>query len=203
MREHFRRSSRRKEHAAPPEETPDIPVFNRELQRIAARDKLTDVATRDFFFAALAAQPDRQGMCLMVDIDHFKSINDRYGHFTGDRCIQRCAQLLQQHAKRPYDVVARFGGQQVANQGVAQRTPAVNDQYASIARLANQLLEARIVLKTFDRHHRTAERLAGTIRLPIQTNDHTDMLSKRVAQVRRGLHLPPPVQGQLGSLLTG
>ena len=48
---------------------------------------------------------------LMVDLDHFKSINDRFGHHAGDRVIQRFAKLLQQQA-RGSDYLARFGGEE-------------------------------------------------------------------------------------------
>ena len=50
----------------------------------------------------------------MVDIDHFKQINDTYGHRAGDHCLQALAGLLQQTARRPSDVIARYGGEEFA-----------------------------------------------------------------------------------------
>jgi diguanylate cyclase (GGDEF)-like protein len=50
----------------------------------------------------------------MIDIDHFKSINDRYGHGVGDTCLQRIADLIRRAARRPSDIVARYGGEEFA-----------------------------------------------------------------------------------------
>ncbi|MEM6987201.1 MAG: GGDEF domain-containing protein [Pseudomonadota bacterium] len=90
-----------------------ITQLNHELQHIIARDKLTDVSTRDHFFAALAAQPDREGVCLMVDIDHFKRVNDTHGHLVGDKVIARVAGQLRRSV-RTDDIVCRFGGEEFA-----------------------------------------------------------------------------------------
>lgn len=82
-----------------------------ELQNLVNRDRLTDVATRDFFFAQMEDQPDAYGVSLMVDIDRFKDINDKYGHLAGDRVIQAVAQALQENT-RAQDIVCRFGGEE-------------------------------------------------------------------------------------------
>jgi diguanylate cyclase (GGDEF)-like protein len=49
----------------------------------------------------------------MIDIDHFKRINDRFGHSAGDRVLRRVAQTLKTHSRR-YDVVGRWGGEEFA-----------------------------------------------------------------------------------------
>lgn len=51
--------------------------------------------------------------CVMLDIDHFKSINDRHGHATGDRVIQGLARLLRRRF-RATDLVGRYGGEEFA-----------------------------------------------------------------------------------------
>ena len=81
------------------------------LTKLLQRDRLTDVATRDYFFSALAAAPDSYGVSLMVDIDHFKSVNDTHGHFAGDDVIATVAGLLKDNI-RPADIVCRFGGEE-------------------------------------------------------------------------------------------
>jgi diguanylate cyclase (GGDEF)-like protein len=48
----------------------------------------------------------------MVDIDHFKDVNDSFGHLEGDKVLQKIAQILQDEARRE-DVVARFGGEEM------------------------------------------------------------------------------------------
>ena len=49
---------------------------------------------------------------IMADIDHFKDYNDHHGHLAGDSCLQRVAAVLQSFARRPGDLVARFGGEE-------------------------------------------------------------------------------------------
>jgi len=87
---------------------------NRELQELATRDPLTGCLNRRSFFKGFKklfklSQSDQSPLsCLMVDIDHFKSINDNYGHGVGDRVIKNMAQLLRDSA-RPDDLVSRYG----------------------------------------------------------------------------------------------
>jgi diguanylate cyclase (GGDEF)-like protein len=90
---------------------------NEELKRIADRDQLTGVLTRRAFleqaqqaFLTIASQRGDLS-CLMGDIDHFKAINDRYGHLVGDQAIQHVAQALAQ-VVRPTDIVCRYGGEE-------------------------------------------------------------------------------------------
>ncbi len=50
----------------------------------------------------------------MIDIDHFKAYNDRYGHQAGDQTLRRVAQTAQTFVRRPLDVLARYGGEEFA-----------------------------------------------------------------------------------------
>ena len=51
---------------------------------------------------------------LLIDIDHFKAYNDRYGHQEGDRCLREVAAAIRGAARRrPLDVVARYGGEEI------------------------------------------------------------------------------------------
>ncbi|SEO51399.1 diguanylate cyclase (GGDEF) domain-containing protein [Salinihabitans flavidus] len=88
-----------------------VHALNTELQRLVSRDRLTDVATRDFFFARLAERPGSFGVSLMVDIDKFKVVNDTYGHPAGDKVIANVARILAQEVCAR-DIVCRFGGEE-------------------------------------------------------------------------------------------
>lgn len=88
-----------------------VHALNKELQRLVSRDRLTDVATRDFFFARLADRPVSYGVSLMVDIDSFKAVNDTHGHLAGDAVIAHVARILSQEVGAR-DIVCRFGGEE-------------------------------------------------------------------------------------------
>ncbi len=81
-------------------------------------DGLTSVANRRRFDEALAAEwrrCRREGLplaLLMIDIDHFKRFNDRYGHQAGDEALKAVAAALKAELGRPYDLVARYGGEE-------------------------------------------------------------------------------------------
>jgi diguanylate cyclase (GGDEF)-like protein len=95
----------------------EIERKNEDLFRLATRDPLTGCLNRRAFFEAfepLLAEAAKQYTplsCLMLDIDHFKSVNDTHGHAVGDRVIQEFAKKLQQ-AARATDLVCRYGGEE-------------------------------------------------------------------------------------------
>jgi len=88
-----------------------------ELEYLATRDSLTGCLNRRAFFEKAeflfltATQNNTELSCIMADIDHFKSINDRYGHATGDKVIQLVTGELRSNA-RPDDLVGRYGGEE-------------------------------------------------------------------------------------------
>jgi diguanylate cyclase (GGDEF)-like protein len=93
---------------------------NRELVRLSHVDSLTRVANRRRFDDALQRDWARHLRSraplslLMIDIDHFKQYNDRYGHQAGDECLRRVAQALQACLQRGTDLLARYGGEEFA-----------------------------------------------------------------------------------------
>ncbi|MEO8419848.1 MAG: diguanylate cyclase [Hyphomicrobium sp.] len=93
---------------------------NRNLLMLASTDGLTGLANRRSFDKALVrelARCARDGLplaLLLVDVDHFKSYNDSYGHQEGDECLKRLSHLLRGMARRPGDVAARYGGEEFA-----------------------------------------------------------------------------------------
>ena len=51
---------------------------------------------------------------LLIDIDHFKTVNDRYGHLVGDDCLRKVSQAIAAQVRRPPDLVCRYGGEELA-----------------------------------------------------------------------------------------
>lgn len=92
---------------------------NARLSQLASHDGLTGLANRRALDEALArdfAESCRSGEPLslvMIDVDHFKRYNDRYGHPQGDACLQQVALAVQSAARRPLDLVARYGGEEM------------------------------------------------------------------------------------------
>ena len=91
--------------------------FQREIFDRIVRDSLTGLFNRAYFLEQvepLKIRSARAGLSLAVillDIDHFKTINDTYGHDTGDKVLREVAQLLRD-STRPDDLVARYGGEE-------------------------------------------------------------------------------------------
>ena len=85
------------------------------LHKLASTDPLTDVANRRHFFqlAGREMERSRRSRCpvslAMLDVDHFKDVNDTYGHVVGDEVLRTLATIIT-HTLRPYDLVGRYGG---------------------------------------------------------------------------------------------
>ena len=90
---------------------------NKELSYLATRDALTGCLNRrslaeQFEAAFNAARADGTPLsCIMVDLDHFKSVNDNFGHATGDEVIKMLAEVLRANT-RSDDLVGRYGGEE-------------------------------------------------------------------------------------------
>ena len=89
------------------------------MQRMATTDGLTGLNNHRYFqgiFDAALGRAERFGRkvsLILTDIDHFKTINDTYGHPVGDRVLKRVSAILQENARKT-DVVARYGGEEFA-----------------------------------------------------------------------------------------
>jgi diguanylate cyclase (GGDEF)-like protein len=97
----------------------ELAELSHRLQTLSATDALTGIANRRAFDERLAievAQANRYRTPLtlvMLDLDHFKQLNDRFGHVAGDEVLRGVAALLER-GKRAGDLVARFGGEEFA-----------------------------------------------------------------------------------------
>lgn len=123
----------------------DIRSSQDELKRQASTDPLTRLHNRRFFFSEaddllVAARRNRAPLSLLIiDIDHFKAVNDTHGHACGDEVIVKLAETLKEHS-RSNDLVARFGGEEFV-----MLLPEVNLQQAGI--VAERIRKATSMLQ--------------------------------------------------------
>jgi diguanylate cyclase (GGDEF)-like protein len=93
--------------------------FQRHIHRLLAHDELTGLLTSKSFFCELrreSARAESEGrpFCvLMMDLDHFKDVNDKYGHLVGSQTLEEVGSVVTR-ALRAGDVAARFGGEEFA-----------------------------------------------------------------------------------------
>lgn len=91
---------------------------NHELERKNSIDSLTNVANRRMYDKRIAAEARRSRRektplaIVMLDIDHFKLVNDNYGHQCGDEALVHFADVLKSCVKRPSDLICRYGGEE-------------------------------------------------------------------------------------------
>jgi two-component system cell cycle response regulator len=124
--------------------------FQRQIHRLLVHDELTGLLTSKSFFSELRREAARavfeaRPFCvLMMDIDHFKMVNDTYGHLTGSQTLEEVGACITQ-ALRAGDVAARFGGEEFA-------------AFLLDADLAQGLVAAERVRTTVEQHAFTVTR---------------------------------------------
>jgi diguanylate cyclase (GGDEF)-like protein len=102
------------------ERTAQLEVANAALEELATVDSMTGLANRrrfDVFIQQEWQRAERSRLplsLLLVDIDHFKMFNDRYGHPAGDECIRQVASVLRAAVNRVSDLGCRYGGEEFA-----------------------------------------------------------------------------------------
>ena len=98
----------------------ELQDVNTELEQKNTEDPLTGLYNRRYFQQHLDRELRRTLRrelplaLLMIDVDHFKPVNDTHGHLAGDQILQQLAGLMQKHAKRAADIVCRYGGEEFA-----------------------------------------------------------------------------------------
>jgi diguanylate cyclase (GGDEF)-like protein len=121
--------------------------FQREMFERTVRDPLTGLYNRAFFLAQFGLLADRGALrglgtaVLMLDIDHFKKINDNHGHEVGDAVLREVAGVLRQ-ATRADDLVARYGGEEFV---VALPVAAPDQATERAERVRSTLASRRII----------------------------------------------------------
>lgn len=95
----------------------DLKEANEKLREMAITDELTKLYNRRYTMSTLAIEFRRSKRyktplsVLIGDIDHFKSINDLYGHLTGDEVLKTCSRIIRENI-REVDIAGRYGGEE-------------------------------------------------------------------------------------------
>lgn len=98
--------------------TQDLEALNLQLEQLSQTDQLTGLKNRRYLELKIEEEFNRCARynhvisVLMIDVDHFKSVNDQYGHAGGDECLRTIASHLIGGVRQPPDVAARFGGEE-------------------------------------------------------------------------------------------
>ncbi|MCO4799126.1 MAG: diguanylate cyclase [Colwelliaceae bacterium] len=96
----------------------ELEEANRELEQKNTMDELTGLFNRRYYDQKLLAEFRRSRRNLtplslvVIDIDHFKSVNDNYGHSAGDKCLVTLGKLIKQILRRSSDIGCRYGGEE-------------------------------------------------------------------------------------------
>jgi diguanylate cyclase (GGDEF)-like protein len=147
----------------------ELATDNRRLGKLATLDTLTALANRRGFDAhlrRLVRRPRTDTLSvLVVDIDHFKQYNDRYGHPRGDVCLRRVSAALARVPTRAGDLVARLGGEEFAVVLPGTDAPAAVE-------MAERLREAVAALGI--EHDASPVDKVVTISVGVATGDATD-----------------------------
>ena len=100
------------------ERTEELEKANAKLKEISATDGLTSLMNRRAFEEVFLTEYKRAYRekyslaILMIDLDHFKRINDQFGHPFGDLCLVKAADVIRANIRRPPDIAARYGGEE-------------------------------------------------------------------------------------------
>jgi len=96
----------------------ELEEANKELQEKNTLDELTGAYNRRFYDQKILAEHRRSRRNLtplslvVIDIDHFKQVNDKYGHLAGDECLVAVSACLKQCLRRSTDIIFRYGGEE-------------------------------------------------------------------------------------------
>jgi diguanylate cyclase (GGDEF)-like protein len=122
--------------------------FQRELYERSVRDNLTGLYNRGYFLSQIGPLAELNSMCelglalILVDIDHFKRVNDTHGHTVGDLILREVAEVLRE-STRGEDLVARYGGEEFILALPSSSLEQATERAESIrSRLSSRLVEA-------------------------------------------------------------
>ncbi len=144
----------------------------RRLRELARKDALTGLLNRRSFFlkansivARASADCDRAAWVLMMDLDHFKRINDTYGHHAGDFCLKAVASLLEREIRKE-DALGRLGGEEFSMVIMATG----KEDASELAERICRSIESKIILLNENRIEMT-----GSIGLAVVNDGENDI----------------------------
>lgn len=117
--------------------TAELQRAKNELEKLAHTDSLTRLNNRRVFDEMYEKEYGLSGRVLkslsliMIDVDHFKKYNDKYGHLRGDSCLQAISGCMMENARRISDTLARYGGEEF----IIVMTDTAHDEALAIAEL--------------------------------------------------------------------
>ncbi|MDP9139926.1 MAG: GGDEF domain-containing protein [Pseudomonadota bacterium] len=114
-----------------------------ELLENSLRDPLTSLYNRRFLSETLSLEDRRGYAIIMLDIDHFKILNDEHGHATGDGVIQAVAGLLQSNTRKG-DVICRYGGEEFT---IIMRNATLRDGYEQAEKIRRACTELKLITR--------------------------------------------------------
>lgn len=161
------------------ERTDALEQANTQLQEASNTDALTGLRNRRYFNESFELEFKRAFRektplsLLLLDIDHFKQINDTYGHPFGDLCLTQAAQLIRSQIRRPPDVAARYGGEEF----VVLLPNTHEDGARHIATAICESLRKTIISDDTRKVHITVS--IGVVSLKPGSEDSTESLLKR------------------------
>lgn len=155
------------------ERTANLVASEARMRLLASTDELTGLANRRHFWGqfekeVLLANRRNKPLCFaMIDIDHFKEVNDNFGHLAGDEALKTLAQLMRDHLDEP-QFVGRLGGEEF---GIILPRVEMNDALAKLEDLRQRL--SKIALKLEDKDLPSLTISIGlTLRQAEDTTDH-------------------------------
>lgn len=147
-------------------------------EQLALMDGLTGVANRRLLDQTLnrewvSSRRDKTPLSLLlIDVDHFKSFNDRYGHLQGDECLRQVATRMQTALRRPLDLLARYGGEEF----VAILPNTSGDGAESIAESLRKVVQECCIPHTGSPHGIVTVSLGCATEVPSDTSTSSSLL---------------------------
>lgn len=124
--------------------------YKRQLERMAWHDQLTSLLNRRKFIELIESKrniPAKNQFIALIDIDHFKHINDTYGHFAGDHALIQLSSILAENTKQNM-IVARYGGEEFI---VYLEADTLDEAIVALEHLRQQIQKTTFEID--DKHH--------------------------------------------------